>query len=185
MSRFKFLALVAAFSLTACKPGKGTASPDDYTFLISTALQGAEIASMIGRNEAIKSKNFAGCVTAEVFGESAKSVNDAFAKRMGEDFVIPAVSIDLDDCMPLSKGPGPQSREEIAGYVEAFSGVALTAAQHYASKLLQTDCRKGTAALGAVAYLQGLVKPVASEIALPDGIFEASEVKVSLSECAE
>ena len=186
MSRIKFtviFAVLAAFSLTACKPTKGTANPDDYFFLAQTALEGAKIGSMIGRNEAIKNSNFAGCVSAEVLGEAAGSAADALSKSMGDDFVIPAVSIDLEDCMAFGGRPGPVDREAVAAYVESISGVALTAASHYASKLEAADCRKGKALNGAIEYLQGLVRPISDEISVTDGVFEAPEVRVSLSEC--
>lgn len=189
MSRFKisvFFFVLCGFILTGCLPTKGTASPEDYMFLAQTSLEGAKVAAMIGRNEAIDDRNFAGCVASEVFVEALGSANKALGKSsMGDDFYIPAVSIDLSECMSFAPAPGPAPNEEVAQHVEAIASVALGAAIHYSRSLLQADCKKGVAVLGVVEYLMGLVKPIANEIALSDGKFEAPEVKVPLSSCSE
>lgn len=180
------LALVGAISMVAgCKPLKGSASPEDYTFLIHTALESAEIGAMIGRNAALDKGDFAGCVTAEVLGEAASGVKRSLSKRMDDEFVVPALKVDLDECRQLGSAPAPAQNEKVAAYVEAFAGIALSGASHYASKLEPSDCKKSKAAQGAVAYLQALVKPIADEVAYTDGVFEVPEVKISLSECSE
>lgn len=189
MSRFpikaSFTALLASFVLSGCDLQKGTVSPEDYIFLARSSLDGVWLGAMIGRNEAIRSKNFPACVTGEVLGEVSVGVSETLSKRPSGDVVIPPVDIDLSDCMAFSPGPRPQDREVIATYMEAFSGVALSAVEHYGLRLKQADCRKGTAVLGAVAYLQGLVKPIADEISIPDGMFSAPGVRISISECQE
>jgi cell pole-organizing protein PopZ len=243
---------------TGCRPNKGTASPEDYFGLIQVALQGGEVAAMIGRNEAIKSKNFAGCVASDVLTAAFDSAGDALSAKVTGTVIIPGFDIDLGDCMALREAPAEedtasvvtfstavaayqapaeensteaeeapaeteeppaeeastteeapaeeteapteeapaeeeapvateavQSSEDVAALVEAIAGVAILSGTHYATKLKATDCKKGELALSALGYLQGMIKPIADEIADPDGKISVPAVPVDLSACTE
>jgi len=152
-------------------------------FLVATALESAEIGTMIGRNEAIQKRDFAGCVSAEVSLKALDSVGTALRRQDGSSFVIPALSVNLEDCMAFYGRPRPQSQEQVAEYVEGFTGVALTAAEFYAQRLARVDCDRGYAVLGAISYLRGLVTPIAREISMSDGLFEVPETVVDLAVC--
>lgn len=238
-----------------CVPKKGTASPEDYFPLIQVAMAGGETAAMIGRNEAIKAKNFGGCVAAASLITGFDGATQVLAGRIQGLIVIPAVEIDVSECLALREaagdesasfhGPGvvitkvagdapeaaatPATEEkaveeaaaatpaeaeaapaeageragaeeldelaeevpefkgnpEAAALVEAIGGITLAAVLFYASKLQTVNCKKGTAALGAINYVNGMIKPVADEIAKPDGKVSVPAVTIDLSGCAE
>jgi hypothetical protein len=171
-------------SVGGCKPKKGTANPDDYYPLILVALEGGKTAAMIGRNEAIKAENFAGCVTSEVMIAATDAASATLAGKLGGKVVIPGLNVDLADCMPLNP-KDPKGNEDVGVIVEQVVGVALGLGSHYAAKLESQDCKKAKAALGAIAYLQGLVGPVADEISDPDGVFTVPATEIPLGECGE
>jgi len=258
--------LVTTVAATGCRPNKGTASPQDYFGLIQVAFQGGEIASMIGRNEAIKAKNFAGCVSADVLLAAFDSAGDALSAKTMDNVVIPGFDLDLSECMafrevpaeeapeadgdnasapasvvvaivapaeeaPAEEAPAEEApaeateeapaeeapaeepaaeepaaeepaaeepeeeassveevaagNEDAAAMVESIAGVAIIAAAHYAVKLKATDCKKGELALGVLGYLSGMVKPIADEIAEPDGKISIPAVPLDLSACSE
>jgi len=244
MAKTTILAVLAtSFVATGCRPNKGTASPQDYFPLIQVALQGGEVAAMIGRNEAVKAKNFGGCVAADVLSAAFDSAGTALNGKLTGAVVIPGFDIDLSECMALRAaapgaenasyqtvvvatmvcGSGPaetpsteapaeeapveeapaaepdpepaveeadpaaavKGNEDAAALVEGIAGVAIIAGTHYANKLKATDCKKGTAALAALGYLSGMIKPIADEIANPDGKVSVPAVPVDMSECLE
>lgn len=264
------LLLALPLSLGGCQPKKGTANPEDYFPLIQVALAGGETAAMIGRNEAIKAKNFGGCVAAESLITGFDGATQVLAGKLQDKVVIPAVEIDVSECLALRETPADEGGDEsaslhepvvvvtaVAGYVapeegdstappaegdstappaeddstapaaeeapaeeapaeeapaeepaadedaedaaaaelkgnpdaaalvETIAGITLAAVLHYATKLQAANCKKGTAALGAINYVNGMIKPVADEIAEPDGKVSVPSVTIDLSQCAE
>jgi hypothetical protein len=261
--------LVTTVAATGCKPNKGTASPEDYFGLIQIAFQGGEIAAMIGRNEAIKAKSFAGCVSSETLIAAFDSAGDALNAKVLDNVVIPGFDLDLSECMafrevaaepetpateetvapeggenaslsspvvvavvmapaegeepaaaepaaeeapaaepateeaPVEEAPAEEpvaeepaaeeapveavmaSNEDVAAMVESIAGVAIIAGNHYATKLKAVDCKKGELAIAALGYLSGMVKPIADEIADPDGKISIPAVTLDLSACSE
>lgn len=258
-------ALLLPLALGGCKPTKGTANPEDYFPLIQVAMGGGETAAMIGRNEAIKAKNFAGCVASESLITAFDSANQVLAGRLGDKVVIPAVEIDVSECLALRESPAEEAPAEEAGdenasvvthsvmvaayvapaeeeapaeeapaeetateeapaeeaepaeeapaeeapaeepeeeepeevasdlkgnpeaaaLVETIAGITMVAVLSYAAKLQTANCKKGTVALGAINYVNGMIKPIADEIADPDGKVSVPAVAIDLSECAE
>jgi len=248
-------ALLIPLALGGCRPTKGTANPEDYFPLIQVALGGGETAAMIGRNEAIKAKNFAGCVASESLISAFDSANQVLASKMGGQIVIPAVEIDVSECLALQAAPAEETGDEsasvtvhstmvaayvappeeapaeeapaeeaateeapaegapaeepaaeeapaeepeaeeptptlkgnadVAALVEAIGGMTMVVVLHYAVKLQSANCKKGTAALGAINYVNGMIKPIADEIAEPDGIVSVPAVTIDLSECTD
>lgn len=241
-------ALLLPLALGGCKPTKGTANPEDYFPLIQVALAGGETASMIGRNESIRAKNFGGCVASASLVTAFDAGNQILAGRLSDQIVVPAVEIDVSECLALRESSGEESASvvlfetRVAGYVapaegeeapaeeateeaaaeeapaeetapeetpeeptaeeeeapaalqghpdaaalvEAIAGITLTAVLHYANKLKGANCKKGTAALGAVNYINGMIKPIADEIAEPDGKVSVPSVVIDLSECSD
>jgi len=205
-------ALLLPLALGGCKPTKGTANPEDYFPLIQVALAGGETAAMIGRNEALKAENFAGCVASEALISAFGSSNEVLAGRLMDKIVIPAVDVDVSECLPLkdkadaapAEGEEAPAEEAVpaegdetpaeessslkgnpdaAMLVETIAGITLAAVAHYAAKLQTSNCKKGTAALGAINYVQGMVGPIAEEIAEPDGKLSVPAVTIDLSEC--
>ena len=67
--------------------------------------------------------------------------------------------------------------------VETIAGITMMAVLHYAAKLQTANCKKGTAALGAINYVNGMIKPIADEIADPDGKVSVPAVVFDLSQC--
>jgi len=247
--------LVTTVAATGCRPNRGTASPEDYFGLIQVALQGGEIAAMIGRNEALKAKSFSGCVASDVLLAAFDSAGDALNSKVVDNVVIPGFDLDLSECMALRAAPAETAPEEgnaslpasvlvavmapaeeapveeapveeateppveeapveeapveeapveeapveetptveavaagngdAAALVESIAGVAIIAGSHYATKLKAHDCKKGELALGVLGYLSGMVKPVADEIADPDGKVSIPAVTLDLSACSE
>jgi hypothetical protein len=238
------------------------------------AFQGGEIAAMIGRNEAIKAKNFAGCVSSETLIAAFDSAGDALNAKALDSVVIPGFDLDLSECMALREVPAEEEapateapegenasfsspvalstmvagyqapaeeapaesateeapaeeapaeeapaeeateeapaeeapaeeapaeepaeeapveeamagNEDVAALVEGIAGVAIIAGSHYATKLKATDCKKGEIAVAALGYLSGMVKPIADEIADPDGKISIPAVPIDLSACSE
>ena len=250
-----FAALVTSFVASGCRPNKGTASPEDYFPLIQVSLQGGEVAAMIGHNEAVKAKNFGGCVASSVLGAAFDSAGAALNGKLSGDVVIPGFDLDLSECLALREAPGDEnasfaspvviatmaagyssapeeaatetteekpaeeavateekpaeeapveeaSTEEeaeatptveevaagnaqVAALVEGIAGIAIIGATSYANKLKATNCTKGTAALAAIGYVSGMVKPIADEIADPDGKVSVPAMPVDLSACVE
>ena len=255
--------LLIPLALGGCRPSKGTANPEDYFPLIQVALGGGETAAMIGRNEAIKAKNFAGCVASESLISGFDSANQVLAAKLADKIVIPAVEIDVSECLALREAPseddavgesayGPVTiNTRVAGYavvmapeeevsakeapstetapaeepkveeakaeepkaeepkaetapvkepeeevpsleghpdaaamIETIAGITMAAVLHYAVKLQSANCKKGTAALGVLNYINGMIKPIADEIAEPDGIVSVPAVTIDLSECS-
>jgi hypothetical protein len=220
MSRFGKIAvsalLLVPVGLGGCKPQKGTANPEDYFPLIQVALAGGETAAMIGRNEAIKAENFPGCVASEALITAFDGGGQVLAGRLDDKIVIPAVDIDVSECLALKDSPAAEepaaeepaaeelAAEELAAeeaaaeepaaeagspdaavLVETIAGITIAAVLHYANKLKTVNCKKGTAAIGAVDYVAGMVTPVAEEIADPDGKMSIPAVTIDLSECAD
>ena len=242
------LLLIVPLTTGGCQPKKGTANPEDYFPLIQVALAGGETAAMIGRNEAIKAKNFGGCVAAESLITGFDTANQVLGAKLQDKVVIPAVEIDVSECLalreevpagdanaslhgpvvvaamvgatapegestvapeeepaeeapaaegepaaPIEEAPAAEepAAEELKGnpdvamLVETIAGITLAAVLHYAAKLQTANCKKGTAALGALHYVNGMIKPIADEIAEPDGKVSVPSVTIDLSECAE
>jgi hypothetical protein len=185
IAKTTILAALAVTTLaTGCKPQKGTANPEDYYPLIQVALEGGQIAAMIGRNEAIKDENFAGCVASDVLSSAFDSTGEALAGQLTGDAVIPGFDLDLAECMELPHKDA-KSSDDAAVLVEAVAGVTMSAVKHYATKVQAVDCKKGTAALSAVNYVAGMIPAIASEIAEPDGDFKVEAVAIDFSSCEE
>jgi hypothetical protein len=177
------LATVALTAATGCRPNRGTANPDDYYPLIQVAFEGGEVAAMIGRNEAIKAKDFAGCVASDVIASALDSAGQALAGKLADAPVIPGFDLDLADCMAI-RADNPTGDQDAAVLVQGIAGVSLAVAKHYAEKIKGADCRRGTAALAAVAYVGGTVAPITEEIANPDGKLSVKASVIDLKACA-
>jgi len=248
-------ALILPLGLGGCVPKKGTASPEDYFPLIQIALAGGETAAMIGHGEFIKTKNFGGCVAASTLITAFDAANQVLSGKLQDKIVIPAVDIDVSDCLALRGTPAEAGDENaslyrpiyvstmVAGYgpaessteapaeeatteeaaaeeapaeeaaeetpaeeaaeeaaeevtelkgnpdaaalMEGIAGITVMAVLHYATKLKTANCKKGTAALGVLNYVNGMIKPVADEIAEPDGKISVPSMTIDLSECAD
>ena len=260
------LLLALPLAMGGCHPKKGTANPEDYFPLIQVALAGGETGAMIGRNEAIKAGNFGGCVAAASLITGFDGALQVLSGKLQDKIVIPAVEIDVSECLALRDEPEPEPGDENASLdnsvvvaaviaspapaeeadkpaegdstapapapaadeppadgdstapaaeepaaeeppaeepaadepvaelkgnpgaamlVETIAGITLVAVLHYATKLQAANCKKGTAALGAIHYVNGMIKPVADEIAEPDGKVSVPSVTIDLSDCAE
>lgn len=252
--------LLLPLTLGGCGPKKGTANPEDYFPLIQVALAGGETAAMIGHGEFVKTKNFGGCVAASTLITAFDGANQVLSGKLQDKIVIPAVDIDVSDCLALREAPAAEGDDAeagdenaslyspvtvttmVAGYgpaesstappaeepssteppaeeapaeeapaeepaaeesaaeeapaelkgnpdaaalLESISGITMMAVLHYATKLKGANCKKGTAALGALNYINGMIKPVADEIAEPDGKISIPAMTIDLSECAD
>jgi len=80
--------------------------------------------------------------------------------------------------------PALTGSADVAALVETIGGMTMVVVLHYAVKLQSANCKKGTAALGAINYVNGMIKPIADEIADPDGIVSVPAVTIDLGECA-
>lgn len=236
-------ALVLPLASTGCTPKKGTANPEDYFPLIQVALAGGETGAMIARNEFIEKKNWQGCVAGEALISGFDSAQQVLSGRLQDKVVIPAVDIDVSECLALrDSGSGeaqavtmhtqvagyaaPEEEpaeedtseevteesaeesddddddmmeaaedvatasaavgnEDVAQIIETVAGITIAAVLHYATKLQTANCKKGTAALGALNYVNGMIKPVADEVADPDGKISVPAVTIDLSQCAD
>jgi hypothetical protein len=78
-----------------------------------------------------------------------------------------------------------KGNEDVAVLVEAIAGMALVPATHYAIKLKAANCKKGTIALAAINYVNSMIKPIADEIANPDGKMSVAAQPINFSECEE
>lgn len=174
--------LVLCAAATGCRPNRGTANPEDYFPLIQVAIEGGEIAAMIGRNEAISAKNFAGCVASDVVASALDAAGKALGGKIAGAPVIPGFDVDLADCMPL-KAEQPAGAPDAAALVQGIVGVSLAVAKHYAEKIQAADCRRGTTAIAAVAFVEGMVGPIGDEIASPDGKLSVPATPIDLKAC--
>lgn len=77
-----------------------------------------------------------------------------------------------------------QDTSDAAVLVETIAGVTLVAVLHYANKLKTANCKKGTVAMGAVHYVNGMIKPIADQIANPDGKISVAAVTVDFLDCS-
>lgn len=188
-------ALVALVFGAGCKPQRGTANPEDYFPLILVAMDGGKTAAMIGRNEFLGAGNFAGCVSMETMIMGFGGVGDVLAGKMNDKVVIPGFDLDLADCLalrgdeveplgePLEDDLEEDSADEITPLIEGVASVALSTAEFYANRLKGANCKKGTATLAAIAYLKGLVTPIAKQVAEPGSPMSVPAVVVDLSAC--
>lgn len=175
--------LVSVFGF-GCAPKRGTASPGDYYQSVQLALEGGRVAAMIGRNQALSEKNFAGCVASDVVASALKSGEGVLRGKLADEPQIPGFELDLSECLALrDEQLPPATTEETAALVQAVAGVALAAVHQYAEKLKASDCRKGVAVLAVEAYVAGMAVPVAAELAAPDGKFAIDAVFVDLASC--
>jgi len=183
----KFMGATALLALVAgsvgCKPTKGTASPEDYFPLILVAMDSGKTAAMIGRNEFVKKKDFAGCVSMEALISGFDGAGDVLAGKMADKVVIPGFELDLVECMALKGEDQPEGNANAAPIIEGVASVALSTAEFYANKLLSANCKKGTATLGAIAYIKGLIEPVMKQIAEPGAPLSIPAVTIDLSAC--
>lgn len=187
MSRFaKFMSVATLVGLmagsTGCRVKKETASPEDYYPLILIALDGGKTAAMIGRNEFINKKNFDGCVATEVLIAGFGSAQDVLSGKMQDKVILPALELDLKECLDI-RGDTPQGHEDLVPLIEGVSDIALMTGEFYAKKLKATNCKKGVAALGAIAYIRGLVKPITDQIAKPGSMVSIPAVEITFDEC--
>lgn len=183
MHHFTKLFLICSLLLfsVGCRPTAQTASPEDYFPLILVAMEGGKTASMIGRNESLKDKNFAGCVAATVMTSAFDSAQDALSKNLDGDLVIPGFELSLEECLPLKDQPS--GNPEVVPLVESIASVALSTSEFYAQRLKSTNCKKGTAALAAVAYLRGMVDTISQQIASPGAAVSLPGLAVDLDQC--
>lgn len=186
--RMKYTGALALGSLlvasTGCEPKKGTASPEDYFPLVLVTFDGGKTAAMIGRNEFIKKKDFAGCVSMEALIAAFDGAGDTLAGKLADKVVIPGFELDLTDCMALrSEDEQPEGNAEVGPIIEGAAGVALATAEFYANRLKDANCKKGTAALGAIAYIRGLVDPVVKQVADPGSPLVIEAVAIDLTAC--
>jgi hypothetical protein len=179
----KFTIVLVLAMVFGCVPKRGTASPEDYYAAVNLSLEGGRVAAMIGRNQALSEKNFAGCVVSDVLASALDSGQDALRGKLSEAPTIPAFELDLSECMAVRGDALPPGREEIASLVEGISGVALAAARHYAVKLKAADCRKAGMVLAVGDYVAGMLEPLVDEITEPDGQFSAGVVAIDLASC--
>lgn len=168
--------------LSGCSPKKGTANPDDYYPLILAALDGGRIATMIARNEFLAKGNFPGCVSMEAMIAGFSATGDALAGKLQDQMVIPGFELDLAECMALRE-ENPAGNQEVGPLISGTAEVALTTAEFYAMRMQLTNCKKGTAALAAIAYIRGLVDPVVSQVESPGATMTIPAVSVPLDAC--
>jgi len=183
MTRFRkifFLIGTSALMMAGCRPNRGSANPEDYYPLIQLSIEGGKIAAMIGRNQAIERKDFAGCVASDVVAAAMDSANTALSAKISDTPTIPGFSLDLKECLSL-RGSAPGGDRDAGSLVEAISGVALVAARHYATKLQASNCKKGSLALAVVDFVSGMVVPISEEIAQPDGKISVPDVPVKFT----
>ena len=81
--------------------------------------------------------------------------------------------------------PAVKGNPKVALMIDAVAGITLTAVLSYATKLKAANCKKGTLALAAIHYVNGMIKPIADEIESPDGKVTIPAFPVDLSECTE
>jgi hypothetical protein len=163
-----------------CKPSRKTANPGDYELIVESALEAAQIAAMIGRNEAIKNDDFAGCVVSDVLGAGLDSVQDALKKNSDTSIFVPGFEVDLSECMAI-QDKRPLGNDKIKSIVDNVAGLSLSMAKYYASQLLSAKCEKGVAIVGALAYLENLVPAISDEIANPDGKFKVEGLRIEVA----
>lgn len=205
--------LVASLAVTGCLPGRGTANPEDYYGLIQRAIDGGRIAAMIARNEAIAKKDFNTCVASEVLAAALKSGRTALKGKISDQPVIPGFDLDLAECLELrasacgpEEAPAAEPTEsaeteaapstppetkvettvmgvDVGVLVDTIVGVALTTVTHYATKLKETDCRKGAMAFAVIDFTDSMVDIIGDEITEPDGKVSVPAAEVDLSAC--
>jgi len=112
--------------------------------------------------------------------DATKPAEEAPAEEAPAEEADPEPAAEEADPAETTKG-----NEDAAALVEGIAGVAIIAGTHYANKLKTTDCKKGTVALAALGYLSGMIKPIADEIASPDGKVSVPPVPVDMSACSE
>jgi hypothetical protein len=135
---------------------------------------------MIGRNEAIKNDDFAGCVVSDVLGAGLDSVQDALKKNSDTSIFVPGFEVDLSECMAI-QDKRPLGNDKIKSIVDNVAGLSLSMAKYYASQLLSAKCEKGVAIVGALAYLENLVPAISDEIANPDGKFKVEGLRIEVA----
>ncbi len=181
----KSTTILAVFLICAlgagCLLSKSTSNPDNYQRIAVLGLEGARTALMVAKSESVKAKHFEGCVTSYVLEEAIDAASRTISAKIKGDVVIPALSVDLSDCMVFKDDPAEGTK--IPDLSQKGIQASLYTAQYYALKLAASDCKKGQVALAAFGYLEGLQDAIVSEPQKPDGVFEVPAQSVDLSMC--
>jgi len=115
--------------------------------------------------------------------EGTEEGTEEAAPEEGTEEAVPEEAVP-EEAVP-EEADGLKGNPEAAALVETIAGITIVAVLHYAAKLQSANCKKGTAALGAINYVNGMIKPIADEIADPDGKVSVPAVTIDLSQCAE
>ncbi len=177
------LILVALALLSGC------AGTQQYLPLIDAGLLGGEGITQAGHNLAIRDKNVAGCyVTSSLMTALAtsKSAVDGWMTPPGPG-VIPAVSINITDCVALSGEPlKPVVEGDAAQLVQDLVGGILPAVDAIIRVVLngsEATCEDKAIADAVLRYLQLVAPTVVDELVHPDGKLDIAEV--TLHTCPE
>ncbi len=171
-----------------CKPSSGVKSPEDYLPYISMGLEAGATAALLGKNEAKAQSAFAACVTTGVLSSAFNTASDVVIGISTENPQIPAVDVDVSDCVEFAPHPVTEGKEigdDVQEIIDLWAAAALTNAKFYILKLKGQNCKGYETGMAVLGYVEGLVEPIVAEISEPDGKLSLPAVPVNLAACGE
>jgi hypothetical protein len=154
-----------------------------YLPIIDASIEGATGITQAGKTLAINDKNVAACyVTCALLTAlgTTKGAVDGWMKGENPPGVIPAVDVDLAECVDLSGEPlKPIIKGEAQVLVTALIGGILPAIDAIIRAVLgssDVSCEDKAVADGVLRYVQNVAPAVVNELVAPDGKLSVPEI---------
>jgi len=154
-----------------------------YLPIIDASIEGAKGITQAGKTLTIGDKNVPGCyVTCALMTalDTTKGAVDGWLKGVDPPGVIPAVDIDLAECVVLSGEPlKPVIKGEAQVLVTALVGGILPAIDAVIRAVLNSSdvsCEDRAVADGVLRYVQNVAPAVVQELVAPDGKMSVPEI---------
>lgn len=172
--------------LVACgsKQRTETSTPPDYLSIVTTSISGGAALAEIFSQQAIEAGNWQACVASEVISEASQSAASALANYGNE---IPAVDVDVSECLALNSGFEPGNEDDsLTEVISTLTTSVLETAQLLVEReLTDTDqCTTRAYVVGALQYVEGSARPIVEEVVSPDGILSIPSVEFDFSACS-
>jgi hypothetical protein len=114
-----------------------------------------------------------------------QAAQEVVGKRVSGEVVFPGLNVSLSDCMEFHDPDLVPADPNTAAMVEGLVGVGISMARSYAEKVKLVSCEQGAVVVASLDWLAGMTRPIADEVANPDGVLAVPSVTVELEECVD
>lgn len=161
----------------------GCGSTTQYLPIIDASIDGAKGVTQSGKAIALHKEDVAGCyITCALLTalDTAQGAVDGWLKGEDPPGVIPAVDIDLSECISLiGHPPEPILKGDARVIVTATVGGILPAIDAVIRAILtasEVSCEERAVADAVLRYVQSVAPAVVDELSNPDGVLTVPEV---------